>query len=166
MSAPRSSGGFFFFFIVFVLLKYRNLDSEGLGLDLWIHLLKTLLMILLNMELRKHLRKTGLVSRLLPSRILFCNAWAATSRLRLAINTQAVCLMSSNQLYPQKSLMFFQLCLKFGRMPRYTDSPLAPVPNELPQKYGSSESRDPGIPAAQKSKPPLTSLCKLPWEFP
>lgn len=59
--------GNFFLFIVFVLLKYRNLDSEGLGLDLWIHLLKILLMILLNMELRKYLRKTGLVSRLLPS---------------------------------------------------------------------------------------------------
>ena len=34
--------------------------------------------------------------------------------------------------------MFFKLCLKFGRMPRYTDNPLAPAPDELPQKYGGS----------------------------
>ena len=63
---------------------------------------------------------------------------SATLRPHLVINTQAACLMSSSQWYPQKSLMFFKLCLKFGRMPRYTDNPLAPAPNELPQKYGSS----------------------------
>lgn len=73
--------------------------------------------------------------------------------------------MSSSQLYPLKSLMFFQLCLRFGTVPRYTDSPLAPAPNELPQKHGRSESRDPGIPEAQKSKALLSSLCKLHWEF-
>lgn len=62
--------------------------------------------------------------------------------------------------------MFFQLRLRFGRMPRYTDSPLAPAPNKLPQKYGINESRDPGTPEAQMSKLPLSSLCKLHPEFP
>lgn len=54
--------------------------------------------------------------------------------------------------------MFFQLCLRFGKMPRYTDSRLAPAPKELPQKYGSSVFRNAGIPEAQKSKEPLPVL--------
>lgn len=52
--------------------------------------------------------------------------------------------------------MFFQLCLRFGTMPRYTDSPLASAPNEPLQKHGSSEFGDPDIPDAQKSKAPLS----------
>lgn len=62
--------------------------------------------------------------------------------------------------------MFFQLCLRFGRMPRYTDCPLAPAPKELPQKYGSSVFRNAGIPEAQKNKEPLSVLCKCHWDFP